>query len=119
MKHFMLLFWLGMGLLSCTTSRVVPTENSPINGQTKSADLPGKPSDPITVFLLERDIPPLIKRLGVVLISTTTHSVYVDRVVKRELQKKCQEVGANGAYRLSEGYYTTHTLAIPYLVFKY
>jgi hypothetical protein len=115
----MLVVWLGVGILSCTTSRVIPAENSTIMATTKSADLSGKPSYPVTIFLLERDIPPAIKRLRVVLISTTTRGVNVDRVVKRELQKRCDELGANGAYRLSEGYYPTNTLDIPYLVFNY
>ena len=114
MKYVTLIVCLGV--LSCTTSKVVPAETSIINAQPK---LPGNQRYPVTIFLLERDIPPVIKRLGVVLISTTNHSVYIDRVVKQELQKKCQEVGANGAYRLSEGYYPTNRLEIPYLVFKY
>jgi hypothetical protein len=116
MKCLTFVFCLGVGLLSCTTSRVVPAESSVIMASGIPTE---KVTYPVTVFLLERDIPPVIKRLGVVLISTTDHGVGVDRVVKRALQKKCQELGANGAYRLNEGYYPTNTLAIPYLIFTY
>jgi hypothetical protein len=119
MKDCILVVWLAIGILGCTTSRVVPAENSTTMVSTKPSALAGKPSYPVTIFLLERDIPPVIKRLGVVLISTTTRGVNVDRVVKRELQKRCEDLGANGAYRLSEGYYPTNTLDIPYLVFNY
>jgi hypothetical protein len=43
-----------------------------------------------------------------------------DEFVKKELQKQCQQLGANGAYRLNDGYYPgTRREEVPYLVFKY
>ncbi|WP_425290898.1 hypothetical protein [Spirosoma linguale] len=121
MKLIALLFLLSMGATSCITpkSRVVPAKNIIVNTQTKSDKSLGNPTFPVTIFLLERDIPSVINRLGVVRIVADRNYLNVDSTVKQELQRRCKELGANGAYRLSEGYYPGNRPEIHYLVFKY
>ncbi|XWW43784.1 hypothetical protein JYG30_13370 [Fibrella sp. USSR17] len=98
-------------------SVVVPAEAITIS-QISSADSSGNAGNAVTIFLLERDIPPVTKRLGIVYIPINPRSLSVDKKVKRELLKKCQELGANGAYRLVEGYYPTNSFYVPYLLLK-
>jgi hypothetical protein len=73
----------------------------------------------VTVFLLERDLPASIERLGVVRL--TYPSAYAglnkDVAVKRQLITACQRLGANGAYRTNDGFYPPYSVS--YLVFRY
>lgn len=111
MKLIIALLFLGWTLTGCVTTQVTSADNSTLlgNGQVEG-------DNNLTIFLLERDIPTTIKRLGVVTISVGTATT--DKMVKERLKLKCQELGANGAYRISDGFYP-NAGSIPYLVFKY
>ncbi|GAB3270959.1 hypothetical protein GCM10027347_41960 [Larkinella harenae] len=99
----------GVGLSSCVVSKFKPL--SQVSGV--EAD-----SSSVTVFLLERDIPQDIEKLGVVTIANIERAtVNTDKHVKRQLQKDCQRLGANGAFRVNDGTY--HPAIVNYLVFKY
>lgn len=105
----LLLSWIIVG---CITSQVTSTDNNTSTGTSQTTDTT------LTVFLLERDIPTEIKRLGVVTILTDSAGFGADKKIKEQLKQKCQELGANGAYRIADGFYPGAG-AIPYLVFKY
>ncbi|WP_052731129.1 hypothetical protein [Spirosoma radiotolerans] len=110
MKLMVALLFLSWTLTGCVTTQVTSADNSTFsNGQVDG-------DTNLTIFLLERDIPTAIKRLGVVTISVGTATT--DKMVKERLKLKCQELGANGAYRISDGFYP-NAGSIPYLVFKY
>ncbi|QHV94571.1 hypothetical protein [Spirosoma endbachense] len=72
----------------------------------------------VKIFLLERAIPQAIEELGVVSLYVNIRpGLTVDQQVKQQLRKDCQRLGANGAYRISDGtYYPT---VVSYLVFRY
>ncbi|GAB3803309.1 hypothetical protein GCM10028819_33020 [Spirosoma humi] len=110
MKPILALLLLSWTLISCATTRVSSADNSTIDNSQAANDTS------LTIFLLERDIPVEIERLGVVTISVGQATV--DKVVKEKLKLKCKELGANGAYRISDGFYPNAGM-IPYLVFKY
>ena len=56
--------------------------------------------------------------MGVVAISIESRaSLTIDEQVKQQLQKDCQRVGANGAYRINDGTY--YPQIVSYLIFKY
>lgn len=95
---------------ACTIVRTTFTDNRTINDTSDVGD------STLTVFLLERDIPAEIERLGVVTIPVGASSI--DKNVKKQLKLKCKELGANGAYRIADGFYPSIG-SIPYLVFKY
>ncbi|AKD55440.1 hypothetical protein [Spirosoma radiotolerans] len=110
MKPVIALLFLGWTLARCATTQFTPTDSSTIgDGQVVS-------DTTLTIFLLERDIPADIKRLGVITISVGT--AITDKMVKERLKLKCKELGANGAYRISDGFYP-NAGSIPYLVFRY
>lgn len=111
---------LGIGLvsiiafinISCTGSKLVPSRQSSITALSEEIA-----SDEPTIFLLERDIPATIHKLGIVNISIGVGGD-VDQSVKRELKLRCQQLKANGAYRINDGFYPTIS-RISYLVFLY
>jgi hypothetical protein len=97
-------------LSACVTSRV-----KPISQVSKGT---GADASSVKVFLLERDIPQDIEQMGVVAISIDSRaSLTVDEQVKQQLQKDCQRVGANGAYRINDGTY--YPMIVSYLIFRY
>ncbi len=97
-------------LSACVTSRV-----KPISQVSSGA---GADASSVKVFLLERDIPQDIEQMGVVAISIDSRpSLRIDEQVKQQLQKDCQRVGANGAYRINDGTY--YPMIVSYLIFKY
>lgn len=110
MKLRLALLLLSWTLTRCVTTQVTSAANSTIN------DIPSTSDTTLTIFLLERDIPLEIKRLGVVTIPIGASTI--DKVVKEKLKLKCRELGANGAYRISDGFYPSAGI-VPYLVFKY
>lgn len=110
MKSGLALLLLGWILIGCVTTQVISADNSTVSNISSTSDTT------LTIFLLERDIPMEIKRLGVVTIPIGASTI--DKVVKEKLKLKCQELGANGAYRISDGFYPSAGI-VPYLVFKY
>ena len=97
-------------LTSCVVSKI-----KPIN-EVSSTNNPAILSP--TVFLLERDIPQDIERLGIVTIALNSRATLnVDSYVKEQLAKDCQTLGANGAYRVNDGTYFPNIVS--YLVFRY
>ena len=117
MKHVLTYYALTTLLVitaGCVTSRFQPIQN------TTSAITPTD-SAAITVFLLERDLPPTFERLGTVAISAGQYGLGVHKQVEDELQKVGRQKGANGAIRIQHG---THELdrsigIISYLLFRY
>lgn len=101
----------GMCLASCVTSRIRPLAQVNSSLQTDSL--------PVKIFLLEREIPQDIEQLGVVSISliNSRPGSNIDQRVKQQLQNDCQQLGANGAYRINDGTYSP--IVVSYLVFKY
>jgi hypothetical protein len=107
--QFLLILGVWSCLISCLTSKIKPIHQNGIS----MADTSG-----VTVFLLERDIPQDIERLGVVSISVNSRpTLTIDEQVKQQLNKDCQRLGANGAYRVNDGTY--YPLIVNYLVFRY
>jgi hypothetical protein len=97
-------------LSACVTSKVNPI--------TQVSSGSGADSSSVKIFLLERDIPQDIEQMGVVAISIDASlSLTTDEQVKQQLQKDCQRVGANGAYRINDGTY--YPKIVSYLLFKY
>lgn len=73
---------------------------------------------PVTIFLLERDLPKEFQRIGIVSISPRSRSASsIDNEVKDQLLADCKRLGANGAYRISDATYDP--LVISYLLFNY
>lgn len=105
--------WLCLSILIVGCSTSLTTFNNKSTGLSKSV----KDDSSFTVFLLERDIPLNIERLGVVTIVNGSVT-NVDKGVKEELRRKCQALGANGAYRTLDGFYP-RAYTYSYLVFKY
>ena len=101
----------SMCLHGCVTSKIKPLAGVGSDVQTDSSS--------VRIFLLERDIPQDIERLGVVSLSTLNQrpGLNIDQQVKRQLQTDCQRLGANGAYRINDGTY--YPGIVSYLVFKY
>ena len=98
-------------LSSCVTSKIKPLAQVGSGLQTDSLS--------VKIFLLEREIPQDIDQLGVVSLSVINNrlGLNIDQQVKQQLQKDCQRLGANGAYRINDGtYYPT---IVSYLVFSY
>ncbi|MEZ0484142.1 hypothetical protein [Fibrella aquatica] len=117
-----LLSTLTMSSVSCIRSVMMPAETVTLYTQSGSTDATGNSADSITIFLLERDIPPVIKRLGIINVAIDPGKSRVDKTVKTELRKNGKKVGANGSYRINEGYYPTNTQSsfyVPYLLFRY
>lgn len=107
---FILLAGLIIGLSSCVTSRIKPyTQVSATSKQDTSS---------VKIFLLERDIPQNIERLGVVSLTINSNAgMNMDKFIKDRLRKDCQRLGANGAYRTNDGTYIP--FVVSYLVFRY
>ncbi len=113
MKTLPVLSFVGLLLTGCVTSQTIPI------GQVENAVRTPDDSG-VTVFLLEREIPQDIKKLGVVTLNIQTNTAAnssVDRDVKAQLHKACKELGANGAYRINDGTY--FPALVSYLVFSY
>lgn len=73
---------------------------------------------PVTIFLLERDLPKEFQRIGIVSISPSSRSAYfIDNEVKEQLIADCKRLGANGAYRIRDATYDP--LVVSYLLFTY
>lgn len=112
MKLIGCLLMLNVFMMGCATSNTIPVSEA---GIVNPMDTSG-----VTIFLLERDIPPTIKKLGVVSIPfqlTTFNINRIDGIVKAKLNESCQKIGANGAYRINDGSY--YPKIISYLVFRY
>ena len=87
----------------------------PLTATATTVQLDGSP---VNIFLLERDLPKDIERLGIVSILPTSQvAIGLDNQVKQQLKEDCKRLGANGAYRISDGTYSS--LVISYLVFRY
>lgn len=100
------------GLITgCVTSQFQPiTQSVSTNPSVNS----------VTIFLLERDLPPQFDRLGTVTVRTYSPGYSVHQQVEAELQKVGQLKGANGAYRIGHGTYD-HAKGgmVTYLLFRY
>ncbi|MDR6197448.1 hypothetical protein [Siphonobacter sp. SORGH_AS_0500] len=101
---------ISISFASCVTSRIKPYSQVTHSSKVETSS--------VTVFLLERDIPQNIERLGVVSLRINGNAgMDNDKYVKDQLFKDCKKLGANGAYRINDGTYTP--LVVSYLVFKY
>lgn len=109
-KSVIVLFSISTCISACVTSKIKPIAQVSSGLQTDTSSL--------KVFLLEREIPQDIEQLGVVSLSVNSRSTLnIDEQVKQQLRKNCQQLGANGAYRISDGTY--YPLIVSYLVFRY
>ncbi len=100
----------GMLAGACVSSRIKPL--------TQSGNATVDSDTSLTVFLLERDIPQTIEKLGVVAIRIETRTDFVvDEQIKQRLRRDCQQLGANGAYRINDGTYYPNI--VNYLAFRY
>ncbi|RYC66455.1 hypothetical protein [Spirosoma sordidisoli] len=75
-------------------------------------------SDSVTIFLLERDLPPQFDRSGIVTFRTYRSGMGVHDQVKHQPQQEARQRGANGAFRLREGTYDRIGI-VAYLLFRY
>lgn len=101
-------------MTSCVRTPFVPTQFQPM------ARLPSANTDSVTVFLLERDLPPTFDRLGTLNIHTVGIGFGVHQSVENELQRIGRQKGANGAYRVLHGTYDhEHDGIVSYLLFRY
>ncbi|ADB42727.1 hypothetical protein [Spirosoma linguale] len=74
----------------------------------------------VTVFLLERDLPARMERIGTVTIHTFGSLYSTHQRVEDELQKLGRQKGATGAYRIQHGTYDHDKDGlITYLLFRY
>lgn len=74
----------------------------------------------VTVFLLERDLPPTMERIGTVTIHTFGSIFKIHQQVENELQKLGAQKGANGACRIGHGTYDHDKDGlVTYLLFRY
>ena len=112
MKQIILILLAHLCMMSCATSNAVQVNDA---GIAKTTDTPE-----LTIFLLERDIPQTINRLGTVSIPMKVNTLNLkqfDVNIKAKLRELCKEAGANGAYRINEGNYQTYVVS--YLIFQY
>ncbi|AQG78408.1 hypothetical protein AWR27_03085 [Spirosoma montaniterrae] len=110
MRSFFASLVVSICLSACVTSKTKPLAQV-------SGDLQADTSS-FRVFLLEREIPQDIEQLGVVSLSVNGRpSLNIDVEVKQKLRRECQQLGANGAYRINDGTY--YPLVVSYLVFRY
>ncbi|NID13573.1 hypothetical protein [Fibrivirga algicola] len=82
----------------------------------------GTPADStgVTVFLLERDLPSAMERIGTITIHTFGSIYSVHQQVEDELQKTGRLKGANGAIRIQHGTYDHDKDGlVTYLLFRY
>ncbi|GAB2562255.1 hypothetical protein GCM10027085_62470 [Spirosoma aerophilum] len=74
----------------------------------------------VTIFLLERDLPARMERIGTVTIHTFGSIYSTHQRVEDELQKLGRQKGATGAYRIHHGTYDHDKDGlITYLLFRY
>jgi hypothetical protein len=74
----------------------------------------------VTIFLLERDLPTRMERIGTVTIHTFGSIYSTHQRVEDELQKLGRQKGATGAYRIQHGTYDHDKDGlITYLLFRY
>ncbi len=74
----------------------------------------------VTIFLLERDLPATMDRLGTVTIHTYGSIFGIHQKVEDELQNVGRQKGANGAYRIGHGTYDhDNDGLVTYLLFRY
>ncbi len=115
-KYLLCTIALAILSASCTTSRVRSIKSGDEVLVEKMDD-----GSSLHVFLLERDIPLDIERLGMVSITPNigmaTDRSKIHAKVKKKLREACQELGANGAYRINDGSYQPNEVS--YLVFRY
>src|SRR5262245_61827018 len=112
MKKLVGAFLIGLVLTGCARSKIT------MIGETGSRLQSADSASSLKVFLLERDIPVDIERLGVVTIGFNPNgSMSIYKYTKSALLKECQKVGANGAYRINDGTY--YPVTVSYLVFRY
>lgn len=104
---------LGLSLLGLNTSCV----SSQFHPLTQHASANAS-ADSVTIFILERDLPPQIDRLGVATFRTYRSGMGVHNQVKQQLQQEAHQRGANGAFRLREGTYDRLGI-FAYLLFRY
>lgn len=77
-------------------------------------------ADSVTIFLLERDLPPMMERLGTVTIHAYGSTLGIHQKVEDEIQKVGRQKGANGAFRVAHGTYDHDKDGlITYLLFRY
>ncbi|MEY4540538.1 MAG: hypothetical protein RLZZ306_2295 [Bacteroidota bacterium] len=114
MRKYILIIWVILS--SCISTKMIPVQNNEtLIVKTFS---PIEPSS-VTIFLLERDIPLSIERLGVLKIDMTNAMVRFD-AIEEKLRIECAKIGANGAFRLNEGTIITNQGGvISYLCFRY
>ena len=109
-KTVVLLAGVSICLSSCITSKIRPLAQV---GSSLQAD-----SSSVRIFLLEREIPQDIEQLGVVSLAINSRpGLNIDQQVKQQLKNDCQQLGANGAYRINDGTY--YPMVVSYLVFRY
>lgn len=115
MKHVLIRLSFISLLINICLSACVTSKTKSIDQV--SGNLPADMSS-LRIFLLEKEIPQDIEQLGVVALSVNSRpTLNTDEEVKLQLRKECQRLGANGAYRISDGTY--YPLVVSYLVFKY
>ena len=103
-------------LSSCISTKLIPIQSN--ETQIVKNFPPIEPSE-VKIFLLERDIPSSIERLGVLKINMTNAMVRFD-AIEEKLRSECAKIGANGAFRLNEGTIITNEGGvISYLCFRY
>ncbi|XAZ82153.1 hypothetical protein A6C57_27885 (plasmid) [Fibrella sp. ES10-3-2-2] len=74
----------------------------------------------VTIFLLERDLPATMDRLGTITIHTYGSIFSIHQKVEDELQKIGRQKNANGAYRIGHGTYDHDKDGlVTYLLFRY
>jgi len=107
---FALILW---GTVGCIRSQFQPIQQAAtLNASADSAA--------VTIFLLERDLPATMERIGTVTIHTFGSIYSIHQRVEDELQKLGHEKGANGAYRVQHGTYDhEHDGIVSYLLFRY
>lgn len=107
-------------LLLLLTAGFVTSQFQPIQRVTDvTVTTPGD-SATLTVFLLERDLPPTFDRLGTVAIRVNQANRNTHQQLLDELQRVGKQQGANGAYRLQHGTYELDRVGVvSYLLFRY
>lgn len=105
--------------LFLTAGCALTSQFQPIQRPTSGSATLGD-SASVTVFLLERDLPPTFERLGPVAIPVSGVYAGVHKLVQDKRKKIGREQGANGAIRIGHGTYEIDKLVIvSYLLFRY
>ena len=107
-----------LGLLLWATAGCVRSQFQPIQ-QATTMNAPAD-SAAVTVFLLERDLPTSMERLGTIAVRVNQTTPNFHQILLGELQKVARQQGANGAYRLQHGTYELDRVGVvSYLLFRY